>query len=30
MEIADEIQWYGDSYDRFIERAVEREAWGKL
>ncbi|MBI2519775.1 MAG: hypothetical protein HYV97_05140 [Bdellovibrio sp.] len=28
MEVADEIEWYGDSEERFIERAIEREAWG--
>ena len=28
MESADVIEWYGDSYERFIERAIERQAWG--
>jgi len=28
MEIPDEIEWYGDSQVRFIEGALEREAWG--
>lgn len=28
MEIPDDIKWYGDSQARFIERALEREAWG--
>ncbi len=28
MEIPDEIVWFGDSKIRFIERALEREAFG--
>ncbi len=28
MEVANDIQWNGDSYERLIERALERESWG--
>ena len=28
MEFAHEIEWQGDSEERFIHRAIEREAWG--
>ncbi len=28
MEFADEIVWRGDSRERFIQRAIERESWG--
>jgi hypothetical protein len=28
MEFTNEIEWYGDSKNRFLERAIEREAWG--
>ncbi len=28
MEQADSVEWAGDSRSRFIERAIELEAWG--
>lgn len=28
MEFTHEIEWYGDSRERFLERAIERESWG--
>jgi hypothetical protein len=28
MDIPEDIKWFGDSKARFLERALEREAWG--
>lgn len=28
MEIAESVEWFMDSRDRFIERAIELEIWG--
>lgn len=28
MEFTDEVEWYGNSKERFIERALDREAFG--
>ena len=28
METAESVEWFMDSKDRFIERAIELEIWG--